>query len=55
MIIQRIFGWISIIVGLSFIILFPSSWSRFTPPKFTHAAILIGIFLIGLGIFLVKA
>jgi hypothetical protein len=54
MVIQRIIGWVSIVMGLLFIISFPSV-NKYTPDKFAHAAVIIGIFLIALGIFLVKA
>ena len=50
---KAIFGWGSIGLGLLMIISFPSV-EKYTPDKFSHAGIILGIFLIALGIFLIK-
>ncbi len=54
MVMQKIFGWISVVIGVLMIISFPSE-TKFMPDKFANAGIVIGIFLIALGIFLIKS
>jgi hypothetical protein len=50
---RKLFGWISIIFGLLCIIFLPST-NKYTPDKISHGIVIVGIFFIGLGIFLVK-
>jgi hypothetical protein len=51
--IKKIFGWISVIVGLLFIISFPSV-RDYMPDEFANAGIVFGFFLVALGIFLIQ-
>lgn len=53
MVARNIFGWVSVIMGVLFIISFPSV-SKYMPDKFAHAGVLLGILLIALGIYLIK-
>jgi len=54
MVMQKVFGWISVALGVLMIISFPSE-EKYMPGKFANAGIVIGIFLIALGIFLIKS
>lgn len=54
MLLTKIVGGILIFVGLAFIFVFPTS-SRYQPEGFTKLAIIIGMFLILLGIYFVVA
>ncbi len=54
MVVQKVFGWISLVFGVLMIISFPSE-KKFVPDYFTNAGIVIGIFLVALGIFLIKS
>jgi len=54
MVVQKIFGWISVVIGALMIISFPAE-QKYMPDKFANAGIVIGIFLIALGIFLIKS
>lgn len=49
----KIFGAVSILAGIAFLFIFPDI-GRYQPGFFTNIAILIGIFLILFGIFLLK-
>lgn len=53
MVIQKIGGWISVGVGLLFIILLPFM-SDYMPEKFANSFVIIGILLVALGIFLLQ-
>jgi hypothetical protein len=54
MVIKKLFGWGSVILGLLFVISFPSA-DKYMPNKFAYAGVMIGIFLIALGIYLIQA
>lgn len=51
--IKKIFGAVSILAGLFFIFLFPE-WEKHEYLPFTKVAIIIGIFLILFGIYLLR-
>jgi len=53
MIVEKILGVISILAGFFFIFLFPD-WTPFQPKSFTKTGIIIGIFLLLLGIYLIR-
>lgn len=52
MILMKIVGGVMIFVGLSFVFVFPFG-QKWQPKQFTNLAILIGMFLILLGIYFV--
>jgi len=54
MVMEKIFGWVSIVFGLLLIILFPSV-KNYMPDRFAHAGVLLGIFFVALGIYLIQA
>ncbi len=54
MVVQNVFGWLSFILGVLMIISFPSV-RQYTPDKFSNLGIIAGIFLIVLGLFLIKS
>jgi len=53
MVIMKIFGALSILAGIFFLVFFPD-WKQFQPSSFTNTAIVIGIFLLLLGIYLIR-
>ncbi|MBI1979021.1 MAG: hypothetical protein HYS62_03110 [Candidatus Aenigmarchaeota archaeon] len=62
MVLQRIFGWLLVFAGLFFIIALPGimsgpgkyggSGGGYMPGEFAHTIVLIGLVLLGVGIFL---
>lgn len=54
MVVGKITGGILILVGLAFVFVFPAG-GKWQPNQFTTLGILIGIFLILLGIYMVTA
>ena len=54
MVLGKITGGVLIFVGLAFVFVFPSG-QKWQPKQFTTLGILIGIFLILLGIYMVTA
>lgn len=53
MVIEKILGAISILAGIFFLFFFPD-WKQFQPEFFTKTGIVIGIFLLLLGIYLIR-
>ena len=51
--IEKVFGAVSILAGIAFLFVFPDI-GRYQPGFFTNISMLIGIFLILFGIFLLK-
>lgn len=54
MVIGKIFGWVSLISGIFFIVAMPSI-KEYMPDEFARSIILIGLILVGVGIFLLQA
>lgn len=62
MVLQKIFGWLLVLAGLFFIIALPGIMSGpgkhgtpgggYTPAEFAHTTVLIGLIMLGVGIFL---
>jgi len=57
MILQKIFGWILVLVGLFFVIALPGIATSgpgrgYMPDEFTRVVIVVGLILTGVGIFL---
>lgn len=62
MVLQRIFGWLLILTGLFFVIAMPGIMSGpgkhgtpgggYMPSEFAHTTVLIGLIILGAGIFL---
>jgi len=54
MVLQKIFGWLLILAGLFFVIALPGigPGRGYLPDEFTRVFIVIGIILVGVGIFL---
>ena len=54
MVLQQIFGWVSIIFGLFCVMFLTAAVDKYTPGKFSAMFVVIGIFFIALGVFLLK-
>lgn len=57
MVLQKIFGWVLVLAGLFFVIALPGIATGgpgrgYSPDEFTRVLIVIGLILIGIGIFL---
>lgn len=57
MVLQKIFGWILVLVGLFFVIALPGIATGgpgrgYMPDQFTRIVILVGAVILGVGIFL---
>jgi len=54
MVVAQIFGWLSVLLGALIVVAFPSV-RQYTPDNMSNAGIILGIFFIVLGIFLIKS
>ena len=62
MVLQKIFGWVLVLAGLFFVIAMPGIMSGpgkhdtpgggYMPAEFAHTTVLIGLIMLGVGIFL---